>query len=58
MIDLTIKEVITIVDERGMASIGLLQEYTKEDFSVYICRLENYFIANDINGLEKKKLSS
>ena len=52
-----IKEVITIGDEGGMASIGLLQEYTK-DFSVYICRMENYFIANTIDGLEKKELSS
>ena len=37
-----------------MVSIGSLQEYTK-DFSVYICQLENNFIANDINNLEKKK---
>ena len=28
--ELTIKEVITFGDEGGMASIGLLQKYTKE----------------------------
>ena len=53
MIDLTIKK---YYNKGGMASIGLLQEYTKEeDFSVYICRMENYFITNNINGLENKR---
>ena len=36
-----------------MVSIGLLQEYTKEDFSVIYT--EKYFTANSIKGLEKKR---
>ena len=58
MVDLTAKEVITIGDDGRMISVRLLQKYTREDFSVYICRLENYFIANDIDDLEKKELFS
>ena len=52
MMHLTVNEVITIGDEGGMASIGSLQEYTKEDFSVYIYILEIYLV------WRRKELSS